>query len=342
MTDHYAEQDEWPTPHVPAQISPVGDEQPDNGPTSTDAATGARVDRDAELWAYDELSREAVALRQGLWDVWVALGHDTDGDTGPGAWIAGSGLDVWIAGVVRDAAEWRRQSEDDYAADTDALRDEVERLESRTVARSTWALEKVRREAAEAKVAAVEDAFTEARSQCVELRARITRLTTDWDRSASLASMGGYGFALCASDLREAVASVGRTEPAFCRPCIEGDHGCCEVCPCTCGGRAEPEATTCREASFSEDTCAEHGGEWVYEDDGVTVLPECSRTDEFRATAPASSRETGRTEPAPEAGHEHVWVHKQNVTTRGYAMPPYLACACGAAKAAEPQAEGGA
>ena len=70
MTDPY-EDDVWPAPwilrtrHVPATPDAVEGE---NGSTVThatpDAATGvSRAQRDAELWAYDELSREAAALR---------------------------------------------------------------------------------------------------------------------------------------------------------------------------------------------------------------------------------------------------------------------------------------
>lgn len=70
----------------------------------------------------ERLTRENAALRQGLWDTWAALGYDTDGDTGPGAWIACSGVSNFIATVVKDAAEFRRQQEDDYDADTSLTR----------------------------------------------------------------------------------------------------------------------------------------------------------------------------------------------------------------------------
>lgn len=54
-----------------------------------------------------------------------------------------------------------------------------------------------------------------ARAEAAEAKVRRGEaLADEWDRSASLASVGGYGFALCASDLRTALASVGRTEPS--------------------------------------------------------------------------------------------------------------------------------
>lgn len=68
---------------------------------------------------YDEMVRGAMSaadaeqaeLRQALWDTWAALGHDTDGDTGPGAWIAGSGIENFARTVVADATEYRRECE---------------------------------------------------------------------------------------------------------------------------------------------------------------------------------------------------------------------------------------
>jgi hypothetical protein len=27
-------------------------------------------------------------------------------------------------------------------------------------------------------------------------------------------------------------------KPALCKPCRDGDHGYCEVCPCSCGSRS--------------------------------------------------------------------------------------------------------
>ena len=77
---------------------------------------------DAEIEAKTaSLRAENERLRQGLWGTWVALGHDTDGDTGPCALIAGMGVDGFIGVVVRDAATWRKESEDDYDADTSRL-----------------------------------------------------------------------------------------------------------------------------------------------------------------------------------------------------------------------------
>lgn len=70
--------------------------------------------RERNQAAWDEIRR----LRQGLWDVWAVLGHDTDGDTGPEAFIAGMGIDGLIRMVVEDARTWRRESEEDYDKDT--------------------------------------------------------------------------------------------------------------------------------------------------------------------------------------------------------------------------------
>lgn len=140
----------------------------------TDADDTVPSDFTRAQWRIDritELEAEVERLRQGLWDVWAALGGDTDGDTGPGAWIAGMGVDGFIAGVLRDATEWRRQWEDDYDADTDALtvraeaaEAEVERLrENRgdyldTVSDlgARWHAARARAEAAEAKLRDVE------------------------------------------------------------------------------------------------------------------------------------------------------------------------------------------
>lgn len=98
---------------------------------------------DIEAPALTRLRAECVLLTQALWDTWAALGHDTDGDTGPGALIAGMGLDGFAAMVVKDAATFREESERDYDNDISAL--EVERDE--------W---KRRAEAAEARLAAFE------------------------------------------------------------------------------------------------------------------------------------------------------------------------------------------
>lgn len=38
------------------------------------------------------------------------------------------------------------------------------------------------------------------------------------------------------------------------------------------------------------------------------------------------------TQSAEIDAHVHAWEHQQNVTSKGYAMPPYEACACGAAR----------
>lgn len=40
-----------------------------------------RMTRSTAMWAHDEI----VRLRQGLWDVYAALGFDTDGDRTPAA-----------------------------------------------------------------------------------------------------------------------------------------------------------------------------------------------------------------------------------------------------------------
>jgi hypothetical protein len=77
-----------------------------------------------------ELRAEVERLRQGLWDTWAAIGHDTDGDDGPQHWIAGMGVDSFISTVVRDAAAWRQQSEEDYDADTESLTARAEAAEA--------------------------------------------------------------------------------------------------------------------------------------------------------------------------------------------------------------------
>jgi hypothetical protein len=82
--------------------------------------------RERNQAAWDEIRK----VRQGLWDTWEALGYDTDGDTGPGALIAGMGVDGFIAMVVEDAATYRRESEEDYANDTDALTARAESAEA--------------------------------------------------------------------------------------------------------------------------------------------------------------------------------------------------------------------
>lgn len=44
---------------------------------------------------------------------------------------------------------------------------------------------------------------------------------------------------------------------------------------------------------------------------------------------PADTPQTSDWEPED---HEHVWQRRQNVTSSGYAMPPYDVCRCGAAR----------
>jgi hypothetical protein len=45
-------------------------------------------------------------------------------------------------------------------------------------------------------------------------------------------------------------------------------------------------------------------------------------------------RDWGHTEnhAAHAAQHVHTWIQRQNVTTSGYALPPYEVCECGAAR----------
>ena len=46
----------------------------------------------------------------------------------------------------------------------------------------------------------------------------------------------------------------------------------------------------------------------------------------------------GEDDDEPQAAeHEHEWVWKRNVTSRGYKMPAYEACECGATRKAEPR-----
>jgi hypothetical protein len=54
---------------------------------------------------------------QALWDVYAALGFDTDGDKTPAARISGMGVAGFARSVVNAAAEHRREAESDYEAD---------------------------------------------------------------------------------------------------------------------------------------------------------------------------------------------------------------------------------
>jgi hypothetical protein len=113
----------------------------------------------------EERRAENDRLRQGLWHTWAALGHDTDGDTGPGALIAGMGVDGFIGMVVRDATKWRQESEDDYDADTSRLEAEISRLRvevSQLQADLTESEEEVARQYREAQVAETKVARVEA------------------------------------------------------------------------------------------------------------------------------------------------------------------------------------
>jgi hypothetical protein len=76
----------------------------------------------------DAWQEMAELFRKGLWDVWVALGHDTDGDTSPMPLIAGMGEEGFVRMVLQDATKWRQESEDDYDADTARLEAEIDRL----------------------------------------------------------------------------------------------------------------------------------------------------------------------------------------------------------------------
>lgn len=44
-------------------------------------------------------------LAQGLFDVFKLLGGDADGDEGPAAWIAGSGVKAFVRSVLHDVEE---------------------------------------------------------------------------------------------------------------------------------------------------------------------------------------------------------------------------------------------
>ena len=81
------------------------------------------------LAAEDEVKR----LRQGLWDTWAALGHDTDGDTGPGALISGMGVDGFIRMVIEDAKTVMAENDADWTHEldrADAAEAKVARVEA--------------------------------------------------------------------------------------------------------------------------------------------------------------------------------------------------------------------
>ena len=47
-----------------------------------------------------------------LWDIYVAIGCDPDGDTGPGSMIAGMGHDGFARMVLDEVREFRQDYED--------------------------------------------------------------------------------------------------------------------------------------------------------------------------------------------------------------------------------------
>lgn len=105
--------------------------------------------RDAEFRAevqagsLAQAARELAELKQAMWDGWAILGFDTDGDTGPGAMIAGMGLSGWVQSWLRDIRQARLDADegeqeqsdaaDHYCARESALRDAVTQLADRAV-----------------------------------------------------------------------------------------------------------------------------------------------------------------------------------------------------------------
>lgn len=82
-------------------------------------ATIAEKQRDEATVRVSELEHRLVVadekvgrLTQAMFDGWAALGFDTDGDTGPGAMIAGAGLDGWISWWLRDVREHVKDNDD--------------------------------------------------------------------------------------------------------------------------------------------------------------------------------------------------------------------------------------
>lgn len=60
---------------------------------------------------WSTMSPTEKMLAQALFDVVRELGFDTDGDTTPAAEIAGSGLQRFVDGVLRDVREYREDAE---------------------------------------------------------------------------------------------------------------------------------------------------------------------------------------------------------------------------------------
>ncbi len=77
-----------------------------------------------------EAEAESLTLRQAMWQGWADLGFDTDGDSGPGAYIAAMGLDGWIQSWLRDI----RQSEKDWQDGEDELLERLDLLRVEKVA----------------------------------------------------------------------------------------------------------------------------------------------------------------------------------------------------------------
>lgn len=55
--------------------------------------------------------RERDTLAQALYDAWLVLGFDGDGDTTPAAWIAGSGFPNFAHEVLHDITEHRKDDD---------------------------------------------------------------------------------------------------------------------------------------------------------------------------------------------------------------------------------------
>lgn len=98
-----------------------------------------KIERAVLRETLDEALADRDAAHQALWDVYAALGYDTDGDKTPAADIAGSGPEPFCQMVVDAAKEHQHDAETEYDIDTAALRAERDAA----VGRIAEALERV-------------------------------------------------------------------------------------------------------------------------------------------------------------------------------------------------------
>lgn len=128
----------------------------------------------------NEARAERDVLAQAMWDAYAVLGFDTDGDTGPGAWIAGAKSCQAFAGQWLAEVRGHRKDHDD-------LSDEWEKAEAG-------------RDAALAQLAATKDALAHSLRSQAAMR-RVAALDGSCHTRHDYHSVSGRWFGVCASSV---------------------------------------------------------------------------------------------------------------------------------------------